>query len=90
MNDYLFEAIKIKLLEDFETVYDYYKSKDESVKGVEFKFNVTRGFGEYIYTNTDKLVDMVRYFNDNISFPYKFHFHEIGDEEFYPMMEKGC
>lgn len=86
MNNVLFEAIKIKLLEDITNVYNYYISQNSFVKGVEFKFNVTNGFGEYIYTNHDKLIELVRYFNENITFPYRFYFDEEGEEEFYPMM----
>ena len=86
MNDHIFEAVKMSLLFDMKRVYNYYKNDDPNVKGVEFKFNISHGFGEYIYNNTDKLMNMVEYFNGSIEFPYRFIFEEEGEEEFYPLI----
>lgn len=85
-NEYIFEAIKMSLLLDIKKVYEYYKVNEPSVRGVELKFNVSRGFGEYIYNNHDKLKELIDYFTTSISFPYRFIFDTEGDEEFYPLM----
>lgn len=86
INDYLFEAIKMSLLLDIKKVYEYYKVNEPQVKGVELKFNINNGFGEYIYSNKDKLIELIEYFNESVNFQYKFIFDKEGDEEFYPLM----
>ena len=85
-NEYIFEAIKMSLLLDIKKVYEYYKINEPEVRGVELKFNVSNGFGEYIYNNTDKLMELIEYFNKHVQFPYKFIFDKEGEEEYYPLM----
>lgn len=87
MNDQLFEGIKKSLMYDLIKVYIYYKQEDEDVRGVTIKFNATEGFGKYIYENTDKLMDVIEYFNKTITFPYKFLFEKEGEIEFYQLIE---
>ena len=50
-NEYIFEAVKMSLLLDIKKVYEYYKVIEPETRGVELKFNVSTGFGEYIYNN---------------------------------------
>lgn len=85
-NEYIFEAVKMSLLLDIKKVYEYYKVTEPETRGVELKFNISNGFGEYIYNNNDKLMELIEYFNKSISFPYRFIFEKEGEEEFYPLL----
>lgn len=85
-NEYIFEAIKMSLLLDTKKVYEHYKVTDPEIKGIKIKFNISHGFGEYIYNNSDKLMELIDYFNKSVNFPYKFIFDKEGEEEFYPLI----
>lgn len=86
MNELLFESIKMSLKEDLMIVYDYY-NEEYVARGVGILLNKNEGFGNYIYTNTDKLIELIEYLNGYIHFPYKFTFRDKGEEEFYPLVD---
>ena len=87
MNKHLLDSIKKSLMYDIIKVYVYFKQDNDNVRGVTIKFNVTEGFGKHIYENTDELIDMIEYFNKNITFPYKLLFEKEGELEFFELVE---
>ena len=89
MNDFVFNGIKKSLTEDLKIAYEVFKeeNKNQELSGVTLHLNSTKGFGEYLKNNPDKIKDLLEPLYRELDFCIKLVFSKDGDEEFYPLFD---
>lgn len=87
MNDYLYEAIKMSLLEDIKGIYEYFNVDTENLEGVIVQLNSSKGLGDYLKCNPDKLTDMIEYLSNNLYFSIRLVLTKDAVEKFYPLVK---
>lgn len=87
MNDYLYEAIRISLLEDIKGIFEYFNEDTENLEGVIVQLNSSRGLGNYLISNPNKITEFVEYLSDNLYFSIKLIISKDDDEKFYPLVK---
>lgn len=89
MNDYVFEAIRKSLSEDIKLAYEVFKeeNKNQELSGIAIHLNSTKGFGEYLKNNPNRIKDLLEPLYQELEFCIKIVFDTEGDEEFYPLFD---
>lgn len=87
MNSYLYEAIRISLLEDIKGIFEYFNEDTENLEGVIVQLNSSRGLGNYLISNPNKITEFVEYLSDNLYFSIKLIISKDDDEKFYPLVK---
>lgn len=87
MNDVLYEAIKKSLIEDIKGIYNYFQKDTENLRGVIVQLNSSKGLGNYLLSNPNKITNMAEYLSENLYFSIKLILTRDGDDELYPLIE---
>lgn len=87
MNNYLYEAIRISLLEDIKGIFEYFNEDTENLEGVIVQLNSSRGLGNYLVSNPNKITEFVEYLSNNLYFSIKLIISKDDDEKFYPLVK---
>ena len=87
MNDMLFEAIKQALICDMKGMYNHFKEDTENLRGVIVQINSSRGLGDYLKSNPDKITELAEYLFKSLNFSIKIILTAEGDDRFYPLIE---
>lgn len=87
-NEQLYQAIKIKILDDLNIAYEVFKEEGyENLGGVILQLNSTKGFGEYIKNDPKKLSDFLEHLYTHLDFLVHITFGEHVEEEFFPLLD---
>jgi len=87
-NEQLYQAIKIKILDDLNIAYEVFKEEGfENLGGVILQLNSTKGFGEYIKNEPKKLSDFLEHLYTHLDFLVHITFGEHVEEEFFPLLD---
>lgn len=87
MNEAIYEAIKQALICDMKGMYNYFKRDTENLKGVIIQINSSRGLGDYLTSNPEKITEMAEYLFSHLNFSIKIVLTADGDDRFYPLIE---
>lgn len=87
MNNYLYEAIRTSLLEDIKCIFEYFNEDTENLEGVIVQLNSSRGLGNYLISNPNKITEFVEYLSNNLYFSIKLIISKDDDEKFYPLVK---
>lgn len=87
MNDMLYEAIKQALICDMKGMYNYFETNTENLRGVIVQINSSRGLGDYLKSNPDKITELAEYLFKHLNFSIKIVLTADGDDKFYPLIE---
>ena len=87
-NEQLYQAIKIKILDDLNIAHEVFKEEGyENLGGVILQLNSTKGFGEYIKNDPKKLSDFLEHLYMHLDFLVHITFGEHVEEEFFPLLD---
>ena len=87
-NEQLYQAIKIKIIEDLNIAYEIFKEENyNNLGGVILQLNSSKGFGQYIKNDPAKLSDFLEHLYTHLDFLVHITFDEHVEEEFFPLLD---